>query len=445
MGFPYIFRGALDVRAKEINEEMKIAAAQALADLAREQIPEEVMNAYSGKQMEYGAEYIIPTPFDPRLITTLPPAVAKAAMDTGVARKPIEDFDAYKLELAARRDPTANVMNMIHKRVKANPKTMIFAEGEDEKVIQAAQQYKQDGMGEPILVGRIDKVHAAMQNLGLEKDSLKVENAAVSKDVDKYIDYLYKRLQRSGFLHRDCVRMVKNDRNIFASCMLATGDGDGLITGYTRNYYVSLDNVRRVIDLEDDLLFGVSMMVAKSRTVFISDTTVQDLPSSEELAKIAVRTAEKARQMGHEPRVAFLSYSNFGNPLRERTERIREAVRLLDEMDVDFEYEGEMSAEMALNKDLMKAYYPFSRLSDAANVLIMPGLHSASISAAALKELGGGTMIGPILKGFAKPVQIMQMNSSVSDILNLAAITAINAIEPEEVKRQNVKAKKSAY
>ncbi len=435
MGFPYIFRGALDVRASSINEEMKVAAAEALAKLAREDVPDEVLAAYSGRHLQYGPDYIIPTPFDPRLIATIPPAVAKAAMDTGVARKPIANMEKYKQELQARRDPTANALNLLFEKVKTNPQRIIFAEGEEEKVIRAAIQWRDNGYGEPILVGRVEKINEAIERMGITETAgdLRIANAFVdNEDVEEYIEFLYKKLQRKGYLHRDVARMVKNDRNIFASCMLACGNGDAMVTGLTRNYTRSLENIRLVIDQKaDECVFGLSMLMAKGRTVFIGDTTVQELPSSEELADIAVATAKKARQMGHDPRVAMLSFSNFGNPMREKAQRIRDAVSILDSRNVDFQYDGEMSPDIALNKDMLKIY-PFCRFTEPANVLIMPALHSANIASTMLHELGDVVEIGPILMGLAKPVQIVPMGSNLTEILTQAALAAVDAIEAKQ-------------
>ena len=435
MGFPYIFRGALDCRASQINEEMKVAAAEAIAALAREEVPEEVSAAYSGRKMEYGAEYIIPAPFDPRLMTTVPVAVAQAAMRTGVARKPIIDIGAYKKELEARRDPTANSMQHIFDKVRANPRAMIFAEGEEEKIIRAAVQWRDNGYGKPILVGRVDRIQELMKKMSVvDYQNIEIANAAVSPHVDEYIDLLYPRLSRQGYLYRDVARMVKNDRNIFASCMLALGHGDALITGVTRNYTVSLENITRVIDTKpDEFLFGISMIVAKGKTLFFADTTVQELPNPEQLAHIAVKTAGLAHKMGHEPRVALLSYSTFGNPMREKSARIRDAVHVLDGMKVDFEYDGEMSAGVALNKEMM-SLYPFCRLSGPANVLIMPALHSAHIASHLLQELGDGVTIGPVTMGLQRPAQIVQMTATISEIMNLAAVAALESIMEQENK-----------
>lgn len=430
MGFPYIFRGALDVRASQINEEMKIAAAQALAKLAREEVPDEVTAAY-GRKMKFGPDYIIPAPFDPRLITTIPAAVAKAAMDSGVARKPIENMQKYKQELQARRDPTANTMSLLFDKVKAQPQRMIFAEGEEEKVIRAAVQWRDNGYGEPILVGRVDRIEETMKLMGItDADGIRIANALVDDEhIEDYIEFLYAKLQRQGFLHRDIVRMVKNDRNIFASCMLACGQGDGMVTGLTRNYTRSLENVRMVIPpKKGEVVFGLSVLMSKGRTMFIADTTVNEMPTSEQLADIAIAAADKARQMGQEPRVALLSFSNFGNPMREKAQRIRDAVKILDERQVDFQYDGEMSPDVALNKELL-ALYPFCRLKEPANVLVMPALHSAAISSSLLHEMGDISEIGPILMGLEQPVQITPMGSTVSEIITQAALAAVDAIE----------------
>ena len=446
MGFPYIFRGALDCRASQINEEMKVAAAEAIAALAREEVPEEVSAAYSGRKMEYGSEYIIPAPFDPRLMTTVPVAVAQAAMRTGVARKPIIDIAAYKKELGARRDPTANSMQHIFDKVRANPQRMIFAEGEEEKIIRAAVQWRDNGYGNPILVGRVDRIHALMKKMAVVNfENIEIANAAISPHVDEYIDLLYPRLSRQGYLYRDVARMVKNDRNIFASCMLALGHGDALITGVTRNYTVSLENITRVIDTKpDEFLFGISLIVAKGKTLFFADTTVQELPDPEQLAHIAVKTADMARKMGHEPRVALLSYSTFGNPMREKSARIRDAVHVLDGMKVDFEYDGEMSAGVALNKEMM-SLYPFCRLSGPANVLVMPALHSAHIASHLLQELGDGVTIGPVTIGLQRPAQIVQMTATISEIMNMADVAALESITEQEnkVAKINPKPKKA--
>lgn len=424
MGFPYIFRGALDVRASTINEEMKIAAAHAIAALAREHVPEEVMKAYSNRDMKFGAHYIIPTPFDSRLISVVPVAVAKAAVASGVARKPIKDWDAYTRQLQARRDPTVNSMSMIFDKLERNPKKVIFAEGEQPEIIRAAAMWRDSGYGKPILIGKEKRILENMKEANVEPKGIEIFNASISDENSKFTDYLYKKLQREGVLRSDCARMVKNDRNIFAASMLACGHGDALITGLTRGYRQSLTDVWKVVkNKKDKVVLGISMVVTKGRTIFISDTACSELSSSEHLVQIAIQTAEKVRQLGYQPRVAFLSFSNFGSALKTESSRIKNAVEILDGMKVNFEYDGEMTADVALNMDKM-AKYPFCRLTASANILICPGLHSASIATKLLEELGNCTVVGPILHGFEKPVQIVTMRSSVSDIINMAALAA---------------------
>ncbi len=439
LGFPYIFRGALDVRATTINDEMKIAAAQALAALAREDVPDEVAAAYSAQRLQYGPEYILPKPFDPRLIIAVPAAVAQAAMDSGVAQRPLADVGAYRRELGTRLDPTAGNMQMILEEVRAQPRRMVFAEGEEEKVIRAAVQWHSMGLGTPILIGREHRISETLANMGLSQpEGLEIHNARLSKQNKRYTDFLYKRLQRQGYLYRDCQRMVNQDRNVFAACMVALDQADGLVTGLTRNYYVALEDVCRVLDPRpNERLFGLTMVIAQGTTVFIADSTVHELPSPEELADIACQTAAKAREMGHEPRVAMLSFSNFGNPPRKKDLRVRQAIDLLDSRKVDFEYDGEMAADVALNPELL-ALYPFCRLSGPANVLIMPALHSANISTKLLQELGGGAVVGPLLMGLEKPAQIVAMGATVSDMVNLAAFAAHESIKrtaPTPIKR----------
>ncbi len=429
LGFPYIFRGALDVRAVSINDEMKVAAAQALADLARQDVPDEVAEAYGKADLRYGPEYIIPAPFDPRLMVEVPMAVAQAAMRTGVSRREIEDETAYALELRRRLDPTAGTLQLIFDQVRTENKRVVFAEGEEERVIRAAVSFFESGYGAPVLIGREERIQETMQRLGMDKlEGVEVLNARLSQDQnDRYTNFLYERLQRQGYLYRDCQRLVNQDRNIYGSCMLAVGDADALVTGVTRSYTATYDDVRRVIDAQPGKrVFGLSMVLARGRTVFVADTTVHELPTSVEMADIAVQTAEVARRLGHEPRVAMLSFSNFGNPGWDTANRVREAVSMMDSRITDFEYDGEMSADVALNPDL-RELYPFSRLSGPANVLIMPALHSANISSKLLQELGRGTVIGPILVGLTKAVQIAAMGASVGDLVNMAALAAHEA------------------
>ena len=425
LGFPFIFRGALDVHATAINEEMKIAAARAIAELAREQVPEEVAAAY-GKSQQFGREYIIPAPFDPRLMEVVPSAVAKAAMDSGVAQKPIEDFDKYRLELKARLNPTTSVLTSVYEQVKANPKRMIFAEAENEVVLRAAIQYREFGYGEPVLVGRTQRVLDLMTELGVaDPESYDIQNSVNSPHVEAMVELLYQRLQRRGFLERDVRRMVNQDRNIFASALLKLGVGDAMITGLTRTFAQSIKEVRHVLDPKPDHLpFGIHLMIGKNYTVFLADTTINERPSSEDLAVIATETAAVARRLGHEPRVAFLSYSTFGNPHGKWLDTLRGAVQILDEREnVGFEYEGELAPDAALNPTVMKNY-PFSRLSAPANVLVMPGLQSANISAKLLRELAGNATIGPMLIGMEKPVQIAPMTAIAPDVLTLAVLAA---------------------
>ncbi|HUA53800.1 MAG TPA: NADP-dependent malic enzyme [Candidatus Sulfotelmatobacter sp.] len=425
LGFPYVFRGALDVRASTINDAMKIAAAQALARLAREDVPDELDAAYGGQRLRYGPEYIIPVPFDPRLISEVPPAVAKAAMDSGVARKPIGDLKAYSRALGARLDPTASVLQAMFEQVRSNPRRVVFAEGEEERILRAALAFRNAGYGTPVLIGREEGVANTLAQLGLPKDvDLEVHNARLSRHNKRYTDYLYDRLKRQGFLYRDCQRMVNQNRNVFAACMLALGDADALVTGTTRSYYAALDEIRRVIDpVKGARVFGLNILLSRGHTVFISDTTVHELPSPEELADIAIQTAAKARRMGHEPRVALLSFSNFGNPMAEKADRIRAAVAELDRRKVDFEYDGEMAADVALDAELMKLY-PFCRLSGPANILIMPALHTANVASKLMHKLGGGTVIGPLLIGLEKPAQIVPIGATVSDLVTAAAFAA---------------------
>ncbi len=425
LGFPYIFRGALDVRATTINEEMKVAAAQALADLAREDVPDEVDRAYAGRRLRFGQEYILPVPFDPRLITTVPVAVAQAAMDSGVAKRPIHDLSAYRHELRARLDPTADSLQLIFERVRGKGKRIVFTEGEDERIIRAALAFRAAGYGEPILIGRLERVAEVVKAAGLPEDhGLTIENARISPNSENYAQAFYQRMQRKGFLYRDCQRLINNDRNTFASIIVQQGDADGLITGITRSFSRCLAEVNRVIPTQQDtLLFGLSIAIMRGRTVFISDTAVNELPTPEELVEITIRSAETARKLGHEPRVALLSFSTFGQPNRERATRIREVIELLDQRRIDFEYDGEMAPDVALDYELMKKQYPFCRLTGPANVLVMPALHAASISAKLLEKMGG-TVIGPLVMGLSKPAQFLSMDDTVSDIVTAAALAA---------------------
>ena len=430
LGFPYIFRGALDVRASKINEEMKIAAAEAIAMLAREDVPDAVAEAYGGQVLQYGEDYIIPAPFDPRLISAVSSAVAAAAMDSGVARKPIEDLERYRRDLSARLDPTASTLQVIFDRISANRKRVVFAEGEEEKVIRAAMAFRNAGYGEPILVGREHRIRETIEKLGLEgAEDIPVTNAKVSDHNEQYIDFLYKKLQREGALRRDCQRMVNLDRNVFGACMVLKGHADAMVTGVTRSFQPSFDQVTRVISPRKGKDFlATSMIVSRGRTVFIGDVSVHERPNGEQIADIAEAIAGKARQMGHTPRVAILSFTNFGSPQSDITAEARRAIEILDKRKPDFEYDGEMSADVALDYELMKSRYPFCRLSGPANILVMPGLHSANIAFELIQNLTEGSVIGPIMLGAEKPFQVVQMGASVNDLVQAAALAAYEAL-----------------
>jgi malate dehydrogenase (oxaloacetate-decarboxylating)(NADP+) len=429
LGFPYIFRGALDVRATTINMEMKVAAAQALASLAREDVPDEVAAAYQGSRPRFGREYIIPVPFDPRLISTVPPAVAKAAMDTGVARKAIGNMQGYRNELQARRDPMAGVLSGVFERVRKYPKRVVFAEGEEEQVIRAALAFANQELGTAILVGREQRIHQAAEAAGIDltgRDGIEIHNAALSHRNAAYAQFLYARLQRQGYLFRDCQRLINQDRNAFAASMVALGDADAMVTGVTRNYSIALEDVRRVIDAKPGhRVMGASLCLTRGRAVLVADTAVTEMPTAQDIAEIAIEAAGVARRLGMEPRVALLAFSTFGHPKGERSVHVQQAVRILDGMRVDFEYDGDMAADVALNRELMAAY-PFCRLTGPANVLVMPAFHSASISTRMLQELGGSTVIGPLIVGLDKPVQIVSLGATDTDIVRMAALAGSN-------------------
>ncbi len=428
--FPFLFRGALDVRATTINEPMKIAAAHALAQLARETVPEEVAAAYGGVSHKFGNDYIIPSPFDPRLIEIIASAVAKAAMESGVAQKPIEDMDAYRAILRGRQNPTTSALTQVYEAAKAKPKRVIFAEAEEEVVLRAAIQFRQGGYGTPVLIGRDAAVKEKLLELGVDDpESFEIHNSVTSPLIGNMVDRLYQRLQRRGYLRRDVMRMINRDRNVFGASLLALDQADAMITGVTRTFGQTMRELRKVLDpKKDQIPFGIHVLVGKTHTVFMADTTVNERPSAEELAHIAERTASVARRMGHDPRVAFLSFSTFGNPQGSWLDNIREAVAILDERKPSFEYEGDMPPDVALNPALM-AKYPFCRLSAPANVLVMPGLQSANLSAKLLRELGGDSIIGPMLLGLEKQVQIAPMASTASEIVTLAVLAAAGVVE----------------
>ena len=426
LGFPYIFRGALDVRATTINLEMKVAAAKAIAELAKEDVPDEVANAYPGQRPQYGPDYIIPSPFDPRLISNVPPAVAKAAMETGVARKAIVDMEQYSSDLSARLNPSEGLLQKIFQEVKENPKRVIFTEGEEEDMIRSATIFLNNGMGTPILIGREEIIKQKMSDIGLEFfDQMEIHSTRNKSEHDRYAEHIYGRLQRKGFLKKDCLELLSNERNVFAACMVSLNDADAMICGLTRSYAASLESIEYVLDpIPNKTILGMTVMLCNGRTIFVADSNVHDMPNAKQLANITQESAEVVRDVfGIEPRAALVSYSNFGKPFTERSVYMKDAIKILDERNVDFEYDGEMGANIALNENLMKLY-PFCKLTGPANLLIMPAIHSASISTKMLQELGGGNLVGPYLVGFKERIQIAPHGANVSDIVNLAALAA---------------------
>ena len=429
IGFPYIFRGALDVRAKTINEDMKIAAAKAIAELAREDVPDEVVAAMGGERPKYGREYIIPSTFDPRLICEIPTAVAKAAIKSGVARKKINDFEIYKEQLKQRLDPSVTIMQGINNQIKKKQKKIVFADGEDENTLKAAIAFKNSKFGIPILVGKKEKIKEQLKNIGYSENlDIEIVNSTDKQKREKYANYLFKKLQRKeGLLERDCDRMIRNDRVIWTSCMVSCGDADGAVTGNTRKYATSLEKINKVIDARPgEIMFGLNMIVNRGKTVFVGDTSVNEYPTSIQLAEIAISSARVVRLFGFDPKVAFVSHSTFGQPATSRTKHIRDAVEILQERKVDFQFDGDMQPDVALNEEY-KELYSFSGIVGNANILIMPGQHSATISYKMMKELGGAKVIGPLLIGLGQPIEIAPLRSSTSDILNLASVAAYSA------------------
>ena len=430
IGFPYIFRGALDVRAKTINEEMKVAAANAIASLAREDVPDEVAAAMGGgERPKYGKEYIIPSTFDPRLISVIPIAVAKAAIKSGVARKKIKDFEIYKEQLKQRLDPSVTILQGINNQIKKTQKKVVFADGEDENTLKAAIAFKNSNLGTPILVGKKEKIKERLKEIGLSENfNIEITNSTDKNKRIKYVNFLFKKLQREqGLLERDCDRMVRNDRVIWSSCMVSCGDADAMVTGNTRRYASSLDKITKVIEPRlGEIMFGLNMIVKKGKTVFIGDTSVHEDPNAEQLSEIAISSARVVRLFGFNPKVAFLSHSTFGQPITSRTKHIRDAVEILKDKKVDFQFDGDMQPDVALNKEY-KELYPFSGIVGNANILIMPGQHSAQISYKMMKSLGEAKVIGPLLIGLGQAVEIAPLRSSTSDILNLASVAAYSA------------------
>ena len=428
IGFPYIFRGALDVRAKVINEEMKIAAAKAIANLAREAVPDEVVAAYSGVRPRYGKEYIIPSTFDPRLVSVIPAAVAEAAMKSGVAKKQINNLEKYKEELAARLDPSMNIMQGINTQIKKSQKRVVFAEGEDKNILKAAVAFKNSKLGIPILIGKEERVKEQLKNIGLDENfNIEIISSKDKEKREKYTKHLYQKLQRSGLLERDCDHLVRNDRVTWGSCMVACGDADAMVTGVTRHHAASIEKLKKVVSSRPgEIVFGLTMLVIKGRTVFISDTNVHDNPTAEQLVQIAISSTRIARLFGFDPKVAFLSHSTFGKPTTVRTKHVREAVELIKTMNVDFEFDGEMQPDVALDPKY-KEIYPFSKIVGNANILIMPALHSASITVKLMKTFGGARLIGPLLIGLGLPIEVAPLRSSAAEVLNLASIAAYSS------------------
>ncbi|WP_101067097.1 NADP-dependent malic enzyme [Roseovarius salinarum] len=425
LGFPYLFRGALDIHARAINDEMKIACAEALAELAREDVPDEVAMAY-GRKLTFGRDYIIPTPFDPRLIHTVPPAVARAGMDTGAARRPLVDMESYEETLRARMDPTASILRSINARARHAQARMIFAEGDDPRVLRAAVQYQRTGLGKALVVGREPDVKNKLEAAGLGDAVREIEvvNAANTRHLDQYKEFLYQRLQRKGHDRHDIHRLAARDRHVFSALMLAHGHGDGLVTGATRKSAHVMEFINHVFDADAEHgAAGVTALLHKGRIVMIADTLVHEWPDEEDLANIAERSAGVARHLGLVPRVAFVSFSTFGYPRSERATKMHRAPQVLEERGVDFEFEGEMTVDVALNTRAQEAY-PFQRLTGPANILVVPARHSASISVKLMQEMAGATIIGPILSGVDKSIQICSSNSTASDILNMAVLAA---------------------
>ena len=428
IGFPYIFRGALDVRAKEINEEMKVAAANAIALLARENVPDEVVSAYGGDRPRYGKDYIIPSTFDPRLISVIPSAVAQAAMKSGVARKKIQDLELYKDQLTNRLDPTMSLMQGINAKVRKNPKRVIFAEGEDENMLKAAIEFGRNKLGTPILIGAEKRIKEQLKNIGLDENyKIEIVNSTDKEKREKYVKHLYKKLQREGQLERDVDRLVRNERIAWGASMIACKDADAMVTGNIRHYAASIEKLKKVTDPRPgEEIFGMTMITLKGKTILVADTNVQDFPSPERLVKVSKSCVRVARLFGFDPKVAFLSHSTFGKPISKNTKHVRDAIELLKKEKVDFDFDGEMQPDVALNP-IYQDVYPFSKIVGNANILIMPALHSAAISTKLMKVFGGGKLIGPLLIGLGSPIEVAPLRASTSEILNLASIAAYSS------------------
>ena len=429
IGFPYIFRGALDVRSKTINEEMKVAAAHAIANLAKEDVPDEVVAAMGGERPHYGRNYIIPSTFDPRLISVIPAAVAKAAMDTNVARIKINDFDIYKDQLKQRLDPTVTIMQGVNNYIKKKQKKVVFADGEDENMLKAAIAFKNAKLGIPILVGKEELIKDQIKKIGYNENfDIEIVNSKNTSKRDRYVKYLFKKLQREqGMLEWDCDRLIRNDRVIWASCMVACKDADAMVTGNTRRYSSSLEKIIKVVDpRQGEIMFGLNLIVNRGKTIFLCDTSVIEYPDATQLADMAISAARVVRLFGFDPKVAFLSHSTFGEPATDRTKRISDAVKILKKRNVNFKFDGEMQPDVAL-EEMYKELYPFSEIVGGSNVLIMPSQHSAAISYKMIKSMSRAKVIGPLLIGLGLPIEIAPLRSSTSEIINLASIAAYSA------------------
>ena len=432
LGFPFIFRGALDVRATKINEEMKKAAVLALANLAKKPVPEQVNIAYGEtKRLIFGKDYIIPKPFDPRLITEVPPAVAKAAMDSGVAREPIEDWDRYIQTLDSRIGNNTKLIRLIHRRAKSKLKKLIFSESDQLDVLKAAQICKEDGIVEPILMGRKKTIKKLMKSIDFN-DKVKIidpKDKSQEKTISKYARVLFENLKRKGKTQKDVKQMLR-DRIYFGSMMVLSGDADSMLAGYSRSYPSAFIPILNTIGKSKGIkrVSATNLMLTKQGPLFLSDTSLNINPNAEQLAKIAINTAKTVKMFGIEPVIGVLSFSNFGSSDSEEAEKISSAIKLLHNNNPDIIVDGPIQSDFALNKEMLKSRFPFSNLNGRkVNTLIFPNLDSANISYKIIKELDDAISIGPILIGLNKPVHILQLGASVEEIVNMAAISAIDS------------------
>ncbi|MEE6210081.1 NADP-dependent malic enzyme [Salarchaeum sp. III] len=429
LGFPFIFRGALDVRATDINEDMKVAAAEALADLARQDVPDAVVKAYGDQPLQFGPEYIIPKPLDPRVLFEVAPAVADAAMETGVARQTV-DLEAYRERLEARLGKSREMMRVVLNKAKSDPKRVALAEGDNEKMIRAAYQLQEEGIADPVLLGDRGTIEGTVGGLGLDFDPDIVDPD--EGDHDAYADRLHELRKRKGVTRSEAGELVTKDSNYLGSVMVEEGDADALLTGLTHHYPSALKPPLQVIGTapDADYVAGVYMLTFKNRVVFAADTTVNQDPSEEVLAEVAEHTANLARRFNVDPRVAMLSYSNFGSVDTEGTRKVRDAAKSLRENPaIDFPVDGEMQADTAVVEDILSGTYDFAELEEAANVLIFPNLEAGNIGYKLLQRLGGADAIGPMLVGMDEPVHILQRGDEVKDIVNLAGVAVVDAQE----------------